>query len=88
MLFTAAIIIFAVSLVFAIIGLIGVIKENTCIVIAMTVFSALGVIAHFIKGDIGSAIVSLAMTVLTGIYAYMIVEKKRNNLNARNELKP
>jgi hypothetical protein len=80
MLFTAAIIILAVSLVFAIIGLIGVIKENKCIVITITVFSAIGVIVHFIKGDIVSAIVSLAITALTAIYAYMIVEKKRNNL--------
>jgi hypothetical protein len=80
MLLTAAIIILAVSLVFAIIGLIGVIKENKCIVITITVFSAIGVIVHFIKGDIVSAIVSLAITALTAIYAYMIVEKKRNNL--------
>ncbi len=79
-LLTIAIIIFAVTLVFAIIGLIGVIKENKCIVITITVFSALGVITHFIKGDIGSAIGSLAVTVLTGIYAYMIVKKSRNNL--------
>ncbi len=80
MLFTVAIIISAVSLVFTIIGLIGVIKENKCIVITITVFSALSVIAHFINGDIGSAIGSLAITVLTGIYAYMIVKKKGNNL--------
>ena len=79
MLFTITIIVSAVSLVFSIIGLIGVIKENKCIVITITVFSALGVIAHFIKGDIGSAIGGLAVTVLTGIYAYMIVKKKENN---------
>jgi hypothetical protein len=77
---TTAIIIFAFSLVFAIIGLIGVIKENKCIVITITVFSAIGVVGHFIEGDIGSAIVSLAITVLLGIYAHMIVEKKRKNL--------
>jgi hypothetical protein len=77
---TTAIIIFAFTLVFAIIGLIGVIKENKCIVITITVFSAIGVIGHFIKGDIGSAIVILAITVLTAIYAYMIVKKKKNNL--------
>ncbi len=75
---TTAIIIFAFSLVFAIIGLIGVIKENKCIVITITVLSAIGVIAHFVKGDFGSAIVSLAITVLTGIYAYMIMKKKNN----------
>ncbi len=80
MLFTVAIIIFAVSLVFVIIGLIGIIKENKCIVITITVFSALGVIAQFIKGDIGSAIVNSGITILTGIYAHMIVEKKRNNM--------
>jgi len=79
MLFTVGIIIFAVSLVFTIIGLIGIIKENKCVVITITVFSALCVIAQFIKGDIGSVIVNLVITVLTGIYAYMIVEKKRNN---------
>ncbi len=71
---------FAVSLVFEIIGLIGIIKENKCIVITITISSAIGVIAHFIKGDISLAIVSLAITVLTGIYAYMIVKKKGNNL--------
>jgi hypothetical protein len=75
---TTAIIIFAFSLVFAIIGLIGVIKENKCIVITITVFSAIGVITHFVKGDFGSAIVSLAITVLTGIFAYMIMKKKNN----------
>jgi len=78
--FTVAIIVSAVSLVFSIIGLIGVIKENKCIVITITVFSALGVITHIVKGDIGSVIVSLAVTVLTGIYAYMIVKKKGNNM--------
>jgi uncharacterized membrane protein len=71
---------FAVSLVFQIIGLIGIIKENKCIVITITVFSAIGVIADFINGDIGLAKFSLGFTILTGIYAYMIVKKKRNNL--------
>jgi hypothetical protein len=80
MLFIVGIIIFAVSLVFAIIGLIGVITEKKYIVITITVFSSLGIIAHFIKGDIVSAIGGLAVTVLTGIYAYMIVKKERNNL--------
>ncbi len=88
MVLTVVIIIFAISLVFSIIGLIGVIKENKCIVITITVLSAIGVIIHLIKGDIGSTIVSLAVTVLTGIYAYMIMKKKGNNMNARSGEKP
>jgi hypothetical protein len=80
MLLIVVIIIYAVSLVSTIIGLIGVIKENKCIVIIMTVFSAIIVILDFIKGDFFSLIVSLAITVSSGIYAYTIVEKKRNNL--------
>jgi len=59
--------------------LIGVVKENKCIIITITVFSALGVIAHFIKGDIGTAIGSMLVTILTGIYAYMIIEKEKTN---------
>jgi hypothetical protein len=68
------IIISSILLVIAIIGLIGVIKEYKWIVISTTVFSAIGVIAQFLTGDISSAIPSLAITVLIGVYAFMIVK--------------
>ncbi len=61
----------SILLVIAIIGLIGVIKEYKWIVISTTVFSAIGVIAQFLTGDISSAIPSLE---LIGVYAFMIVK--------------
>ncbi len=73
------IIIISVELLITTIGLIGIIKENKCIVITITVFSAIGVIAHFVNGAVGSGVVSLLSTVLMGVYAYMIVQKYKGN---------
>jgi ABC-type Na+ efflux pump permease subunit len=70
---TKAIIMSSILLVIAIIGLFGVIEENKWIVISTTVFSAIGVIAQFLTGNISLAIPSLAITVLIAIYAFMIV---------------
>jgi hypothetical protein len=71
---TEGIIMSSILLVIAIIGLIGVINENKWIVISTTAFSAIGVIAQFLTGNISLAIPSLAITVLIGVYAFMIVK--------------
>jgi len=68
-----------VSLIVITIGLIGIIKENKCIIKAMTIWSALGVICLIIEGNIGSAINNIFITILTGVYACMIAEKKEEN---------
>ncbi len=74
-----AIVLYAITPVFCIIALIGVIKENKYIAIAMTVFSAIEDFAHFANGDIGSAIFSLLFTISIGIYVYMIFLKQKKN---------
>jgi hypothetical protein len=67
----------AISLVIEIIGLVGIIKENQCIVITFFVFSVLGVIGNFYNFGIGRGFIGLGMTILTGVYAYMIVKYEK-----------
>jgi len=73
------IVVFAISLIFSIIGLIGAIKENEYIIKTMTVLSALGVIANIMKGAIVPVIFGILITILTGTYASMIIKKKEKN---------
>jgi len=82
--FIGIIILLVISLICAIIALIGVLKENKCIIITMTVFSVLGVIVHIVQGDIGSAIVSLLCAILTGVFAHMIIQKEKKNAESAN----
>jgi hypothetical protein len=66
------------SLVIQVIGLVGVIKENRCVVITITVLSAIGVVCSFISGGI----LGVLVTGLMGFYAYLIVQKEKKNPSA------
>jgi hypothetical protein len=63
-----------------IIGLVGIIKENQCIVITFFVLSILGVIGNFYSYGILSGLIGLGVTILTGVYAYMIVKYEKQNV--------
>jgi hypothetical protein len=63
-----------------IIGLVGIIKENQCIVITFFVFSILGVIVNMFSCGIGSGLIGLVVTILTGVYAYKIVKYEKQNV--------
>jgi hypothetical protein len=68
-------------LVLEIIGLIGIIKEKKWIVIAITVISTIGIIISLsLTGAIGQTIPSIALTALTGYYAYLIGIKEKEGL--------
>lgn len=66
------------SFVIQVIGLVGVIKENRCVVITITVLSAIGVVCSFISGGI----LGVLVTGLMGFYAYLIVQKEKKNPSA------
>jgi uncharacterized membrane protein YjjP (DUF1212 family) len=70
------------SFVIQVIGLVGVIKENRCVVITITVLSAIGVVCSFISGGIGGGILGVLVTGLMGFYAYLIVQKEKKNPSA------
>jgi hypothetical protein len=62
------------------ISLVGIIKENQCIVIALVVLSILGVICGFYFKEIFSGGLYLVITILTGFYAYEIVKYEKQNV--------
>jgi hypothetical protein len=67
----------SISLVVEVIGLVGIIRENQCIVITFFVFSILGVIGNFYNYGIGHGLIGLGVTILTGVYAYKIVKYEK-----------
>ena len=60
-----------------IIALFGIIKENKCIVILITVLSAIGVVVYVVLGVYREASVCLAESIFTRVYAYMINKKTK-----------
>ena len=75
--FILGLIIGLLSIVSSTIALIGVVNENQCIMITLTVLGAIGVLGHFAVGNLSTGMLSLLVTILTGVYAYMIGEKKQ-----------
>ena len=63
-----------VSLVLLLIGLVGVIKENKLVIIAITVFGIVETIVYVVKANLILAFIELLSTILTGVYAYMIMK--------------
>jgi len=66
----------AISLVIEIIGLVGIIKENLCIVITLFVLSILGTIGNLYSYRIDSAFIGFGISILTGVYAQKIYKKR------------
>jgi hypothetical protein len=69
----------AFALVFEIIGLVGIIKENQCIVTTFFVLSILGVIGN-LKYGIDYGLFAFGVSILTGVYAYKIYKIRETEI--------
>lgn len=76
------IVILSLSLLFNLIGLIGIIKEHFCIVVTITVVSALTCLGYILSGQLITGILSLLITILIGYYAHLIRLKNKPNTTA------
>ncbi|CAG2101583.1 unnamed protein product [Medioppia subpectinata] len=74
---TAALVIAALGLVISIVGLVGIVKENKCIVIVLLVLVVIGIISNFVYKEFGSALWGIVCAVLTAIYLYLIIQKDK-----------
>ncbi len=70
----------AISLVIEIIGLVGIIKENQCIVITLFVISIIGAIGNLYSYGIGRAFIGFGISILTGVYARKIYKKRETEI--------
>ena len=71
------IVLLAVSIILQVIGLMGIIKQNKCILITLTVFSAIGTIGYLFVGKLLAALFSAIGLVLIGVYTYMVVKRTK-----------
>ncbi|CAG2120380.1 unnamed protein product [Medioppia subpectinata] len=65
-----------VGLVITVIGLVGIIKENICIVIVLLVLTFLGVISNLVTREYGAAAWGIVCGTVTGLYLRLLIQKR------------
>jgi len=75
---TICILVYVLIILFKIIGLIAIIKENKSIVYTFLVLSILALIGNMIRDGMDFGILDIVIVLLTGYYAYMINKNDDN----------
>lgn len=70
-----------ISILFEIFGLMGIILEHKCILIAFVVLSSLAVIVNTLHRGFGYGLIGVIVTFVTGYYTHMIGRYHKNQEN-------
>ncbi|CAG2179909.1 unnamed protein product [Oppiella nova] len=73
-----------ITLLIAVVGLVGIIKEIKWIVTTLLVLHIIGIIMNLTNGEVTHGLCGIVSSILTGVLLYLIIQKQNEGLEVPN----